>query len=59
MTSLTTFYLSSILDKKVIDNKGKVIGIIKDLLIFTLPANQNDPSAQPLVNGVKIKLKKK
>ena len=55
MTSLTTFYLSSILDKKVFDQSGVPIGIIKDLLIFTLPANQNDPSAQPLVNGVKLK----
>jgi magnesium transporter len=58
MTSLTTFYLSSIIDKKVIDYSGKAIGIIKDLLIFTHPANQNDPSAQPLVNGIKLKIDK-
>ena len=58
MTSLTTFYLSSILGKKVTGSLGNVIGTIKDLLIFTLPANQNDPSAQPLVNGVKLKIGK-
>jgi magnesium transporter len=58
MTSLTTFYLSSILDKKVFDYSGKAIGVIKDLLIFTLPANQNDPSAQPLINGVSLKIGK-
>ena len=58
MTSLTTFYLSSIIDKKVFDQSGQTVGIIKDLLIFTLPVNQNDPSAQPLVNGVRLKTEK-
>lgn len=56
MTSLTTFYLSRILGKKVIDDSGKTIGVIKDLLIFTLVSNQNESSAEPLIDGVKLKL---
>lgn len=56
MTSLTTFYLSRIIGKKVINDSGIAIGIIKDLLIYTLPANQNDTATQPLVNGVKLKI---
>ncbi|NVN93991.1 MAG: CBS domain-containing protein [Bacteroidetes bacterium] len=56
MTSFTTFYLSRVIGKKVFDNNGKYIGIVKDLLIN--PDSSNHPSEHPFVNGIKIKFKK-
>jgi magnesium transporter len=58
MTSLTTFFLSRILGKKVVDDTGKTIGIVKDLLIDAIPLNQADAADKPLVNGFKIKINK-
>jgi magnesium transporter len=58
MTSLTTFFLSRILGKKVVDDTGKTIGIVKDLLIDAIPLNQADMADKPLVNGFKIKINK-
>jgi magnesium transporter len=55
MASLTTFYLSRILGKKVVNNTGKYVGVVKDLIIDTLPAIQNDSPDKPLVIGVKLK----
>ena len=37
MTSLTTFYLSGIIGKEVFDADGDAIGVIRDLLISTMP----------------------
>lgn len=53
MTLFTTFYLSRVLDKKVVDQNGTYIGRVKDILI------DSDVSksllGRPLVNGIKIK----
>ena len=40
MTSFTTFYLSRLIGRKVYDAEGKVIGIVKDLLILFHQASQ-------------------
>lgn len=50
MTSFTTFYLSRVIGKKVIDANGKSIGIVKDLLI-----QNNQSSGRPVVQGIRIK----
>ncbi len=57
MTSLTTFYLSGIIGKEVFGADGDAIGVIKDLLISTVPSGQNDPNQQ-LVTGIKLKIGK-
>ena len=57
MTSLTTFYLSGIIGKEAFGADGDAIGIIKDLLVNTMPSGQNDPDQQ-LVIGVSLKIKK-
>ncbi len=53
MTLFTTFYLSRVIEKKVIDKNGKIVGRVKDILI------DSDASksllGRPLVNGIKIK----
>jgi len=53
MTTFTTFYLSRILGKKVFDQNGQSLGIVKDLLIeynYSVQAPE-----RPLVNGIKLK----
>jgi magnesium transporter len=57
MTSLTTFYLSGIIGKESFGADGDAIGIIKDLLVNTMPSGQNDPEQQ-LVIGVRLKIRK-
>jgi magnesium transporter len=57
MTSLTTFYLSGIIGKEAFDADGDAIGVIKDLLVSSLPSGHNDPGHQ-LVTGVKLRVKK-
>jgi magnesium transporter len=57
MTSLTTFYLSGIIGKEAFGADGDAIGIIKDLLVNTIPSGINDPNQQ-LVTGVRLKIKK-
>ncbi len=57
MTSLTTFYLSTIIGKEAYGADGDAIGIIKDLLINAVPSGSNDPNSQ-LITGVKLKIKK-
>lgn len=52
MTSFTTFYLSRVLGKKVKDNNGRSIGILKDLLVD--PDSTRNSLGRPLVNGAKI-----
>lgn len=56
MTSLTTFYLSGITGKEVFGADGDAIGVVKDLLINTIPSGQNDPNNQ-MVAGVKLKIR--
>ena len=51
MTSFTTFYLSRIIGKKILNADNKSIGKIKDLLIETNHAE----TPQPKVIGVKVK----
>jgi sporulation protein YlmC with PRC-barrel domain len=57
MTSLTTFYLSSIIGKEVFDADGGAIGRIRDLLISAFPTGNNDQNQQ-LVIGIKLKIRK-
>ena len=57
MTSLTTFYLSSIIGKEAFDADGNSVGVIKDLLAGSVPAGHNDPDRQMVV-GVKLKINK-
>ena len=57
MTSLTTFYLSGIIGKEAFDADGDAIGVIRDLLISSMPSGHNDPGHQ-LVTGVKLRIKK-
>jgi CBS domain-containing protein/sporulation protein YlmC with PRC-barrel domain len=58
MTSLTTFYLSRIIGKKVYDNSGNFIGVVKDLLVDNVPASEIDSSDRALVSGIKLKIRK-
>lgn len=57
MTSLTTFYLSSIIGKEAFDADGEAIGVIRDLLVNAIPSGHNDPGHQ-LVTGVRLRIKK-
>jgi len=57
MTSLTTFYLSGITGKEVFGADGDAIGVIRDLLVNTVPSGQNDPNQQ-LITGIKLKIGK-
>lgn len=57
MTSFTTFYLSRVIGQKVFDNNGNFIGIVKDLLVDS--DSSTHTSGRPLVNGIKIRKKKK
>jgi len=57
MTSLTTFYLSGIIGKEAFGADGDAIGIIKDLLVNTVPTGNSDPNQQ-LVTGVRLKIRK-
>ncbi|MGA1976356.1 MAG: CBS domain-containing protein [Bacteroidales bacterium] len=57
MASLTTFYLSGIINKEAFDADGEAVGVIKDLLINAVPSGQNDPNQQ-LVTGVRLKIRK-
>jgi magnesium transporter len=53
MTTFTTFYLSRVIGKRVVDSNGKFVGIVKDLLVDTDPAI--NASGHLPVNGIKIK----
>jgi magnesium transporter len=53
MISFTTFFLSRILERRVYDVNGQLIGIVKDILVDT-----NHPSQKPLVIGLKINSRK-
>ena len=56
MTSFTTFYLSRIIGRKVYDAEGKVIGVVKDLLILFHQASQT--FERPVVIGIRIRIRK-
>jgi CBS domain-containing protein len=58
MTSLTTFYLSRVLGKRVFDDSGKVIGVVADLLVDTVLINHNESTDRPILSGVKLKIGK-
>lgn len=53
MTSITTFYLSRIIGKKVYDSNGKYVGVVKDLLVESDSSNYT--SGHPAVNGIMLK----
>lgn len=53
MKSLTTFYLSRVIGKKVYNTNGNFVGTVKDLLVDSAYLSQT--SERPLVNGIKIK----
>ncbi len=57
MTSLTTFYLSGIIGKEAFGADGDAIGIIRDLLVNSMPSGLNDPNQQ-MVTGVKLRINK-
>jgi CBS domain-containing protein len=54
MTAYTTFYLSGIIGKEAFDIDGEAVGIIRDLLINSIPGSPND-SGRQVVTGVKLK----
>lgn len=54
MTAYTTFYLSGIIGKEAFDTDGEAVGIIKDLLVNSIPGAGNDSERQ-IVTGVKLK----
>ncbi len=54
MTAYTTFYLSGIIGKEAFDIDGDAVGIIKDILINSIPGSTND-SGRQVVTGVKLK----
>jgi len=55
MTTVTTFYLSRLIGKKVVDHNGKYLGIVKDLLAESDSSNYS--AGHPVVHGIKLKLK--
>lgn len=57
MTSLTTFFLSRIIGKKVKDSNGTILGIVKDLLIDNNPSAINGISGRPSVTGINLKVR--
>lgn len=57
MVSLTTFYLSRIIGKEAFDADGEAIGVIRDLLVNSVPSGKNDPNQQ-LITGVKLRIGK-
>ncbi|HVN57047.1 MAG TPA: CBS domain-containing protein [Bacteroidales bacterium] len=54
MTAYTTFYLSGVIGKEAFDVDGDAVGIIRDLLINSIPGGPND-SGRQIVSGVKLK----
>ena len=57
MTALTTFYLSGLIGKEAFDADGEAVGVVKDLLINSIPGIQND-SGRQIVTGVKLKIRR-
>lgn len=57
MTSLTTFFLSRIIGKRVVDASGSYVGVIQDLLIDNNYTENTSTSGRPKVIGVKLKSK--
>ena len=59
MTSLVPFFLSRIIGVKVYNQQGAPIGTVKDLLIESEPAANQDSVRRPGVQGVSIKINNK
>src|SRR5208283_6020556 len=57
MTSLTTFFLSRIIGKKVKDSSGTVIGVVKDLCIDNNSVTTNNLTGRPRVTGLHLKVR--
>ena len=57
MTAYTTFYLSGIIGKEAFDIDGDAVGVIRDLLINSIPGGPND-SGRQIVSGIKLKIGK-
>ena len=55
LSSLTTFYLSGIIGKKLFNSKGVSLGIIKDLLVDIMATGQEGATDRPRVIGIKLK----
>lgn len=53
MTSITTFYLSRIIGKRVFNTDGKYVGIVKDLLVESDSSSYT--SGHPVVKGIMLK----
>jgi len=53
MSSFTTFYLSRIVGKTVIDSNGNKVGVVTDLFIDT--DNDINTTEKPLVSAIKLK----
>jgi magnesium transporter len=56
MTSITTFYLSKIIGRKVFDAGNNYIGVVIDLLIDS--DSTNNTLGRPTVKGIKVKNKR-
>ncbi|NVO01684.1 MAG: magnesium transporter [Bacteroidetes bacterium] len=56
MTSLKTFYLSTIIGKRIVDLEGNLIGKICDFLIDLIPVSAVDNTVRAKVVGIKIKM---
>jgi flagellar motility protein MotE (MotC chaperone)/sporulation protein YlmC with PRC-barrel domain len=54
MITFTTYYLSRVIGKKVFDNNGKFVGVVKDLLVDSDSSNYS--AGRLPVNGIKLKL---
>jgi magnesium transporter len=59
MTSLKTFYLSRLLGKNVFDPNGRKLGRLKDLLIDTVPTENNGNGERPRVAAVRMRVQNK
>jgi sporulation protein YlmC with PRC-barrel domain/CBS domain-containing protein len=55
MTSITTFYLSRIIGKRVFTTDGKYVGIVKDLLVES--DSSNFTAGHPAVDGIMLRCK--
>ncbi len=55
MGTITTFYLSSFIGRKLYYYRGESIGFIKDLLVDSLVSEQEGSPGRPRIIGIKLK----
>jgi magnesium transporter len=55
MKSFTTFYLSSLIGRKVLNTEGSFVGKVKDLLVD--PDSSNQSLGRPIVRGIQLIIK--